>query len=205
MKTKRDGIQRKEVKIREVKKREKITLKRIWDFLWKSDSPWSWILDFILAFVIVRFVFFPFLGLVLSTSLPLVVIESGSMEHKGDFEAWWQDHGEWYVENNLTKENFLEWSFKNGLDKGDIVAVKGMENYQPGDIIIFKTSFQRTPIIHRIIYADSIFQTKGDNNPSQSMYEKEIQSDQIIGKAIFRIPKLGWIKLIFVELFRFFF
>lgn len=181
-------------------------MKEIWDFVWKSDSPWSWIVDLIIAFILVRFVIFPIMGLVLATSLPLVVIESGSMEHVGiDFDDYWLEEGEWYMQNNITQSQFQEWDHSNGLNKGDVIITKGKEDYEIGDVIIFKTEAQNTPIIHRLIKYDKNFQnyhTKGDNNPVQLFYEKIIKEDDILSSAWIRIPKIGWIKLIFVEFFR---
>lgn len=186
--------------------KKKDGLRKIWDFIWNSDSAASWIIDLILAFILVRFVIFPLLGFFLATSLPLVVIESGSMEHNTlDFDDWWQTNGEWYLERNITQTEFQEWHFSDGLDKGDVIITKGKDKYEPGDIIIFTTEIQTTPIIHRIIKYDKnwqAFETKGDNNPEQLVYEKRIKKDAVISTAAVRIPKIGWIKLIFIEALR---
>ena len=177
-------------------------LKEIWGFLWNSDSIWSWIADFALAFLLVRFVFFPLMSLLLGSSLPLVVVESGSMEHNGDFDSWWQEKGQWYIDHNITKAQFEAYPMKNGFNKGDIILTKGIDTPQRGDVIIFKTVMQTTPIIHRIINQneDLTFATKGDHNTYQIPYEISIKSANIVSKAIFRIPYLGWLKLFFVEL-----
>ena len=180
-------------------------IKQTWNFLWKSDSAWSWIADFILAFVLVRFVFFPLLSLLLSTSLPLVVVESGSMEHNGDpFGLWWSQRGQFYIDRGISEEQFKNYPFPNGFDKGDIIISMGSKNYERGDVIIFQSTAQKTPIIHRVVQQndDLTFATKGDNNPNQLEQEKRIPKDAIISKAVFRIPKIGWLKLFFVELIR---
>ena len=179
-------------------------MKDVWTFLWESDSIWSWIADFALAFILVRFVFFPLMGIIFSTSLPLVVVESGSMEHNGPFDSWWQEKGQWYLDHNITKEQFLSYPFPNGFNKGDIIVTRGADNYQRGEIIIFQTSVQTTPIIHRVIYQneDLTFATKGDHNTYQLPYETSTPRSRIISKAVFRIPYLGWLKLFFVELLK---
>jgi len=43
--------------------------------------------------------------------------------------------------------------------------------------------------------------TKGDNNKDQlpTGIENDVQKGKIFGKAIFKIPKLGWVKLFIVE------
>lgn len=212
----------------------KSTWKKIWDFLWHSNSVWSWIIDLILIFLIVKFVIFPVFSLCLGAPLPFVIIESGSLEHKiisydknidphicglsfekpedlsRNFSRYWQFCGSWYEEHNISKEEFENWPYMNGMNKGDIIVVKGLRdyNYKKGDIIIFRRPEQEhtTPIIHRIVdikQADGvIFSTKGDHNFEQWGYELEIHKEQIAGKAIARIPKLGWIKLFFVEILR---
>jgi len=184
----------------------KKTAKKTWNFLWNSDSPSSWFVDLIIAFVLVRFVIFPLLGLLLATSLPLVVIESGSMHHDAaNFDDWWLTNSGWYENEEISKEEFSNWRFNNGLDKGDIIITKGKDSYEIGDIIIFTTNVQKTPIIHRIVlYNDTLqhFETKGDNNPTQLPYEKLIREGQVVGSAWARIPKIGWIKLAIVEFIR---
>ncbi len=184
----------------------KTGLKRFWKFLWESDSWASWITLLVIAFLLVRLVIFPVLGLALGgTELPLVVIESQSMEHSGSFEDWLGSHGEWYFENNISREEMISWEFREGLDKGDIVITKKVENYKIGEVIIFKVKEQKTPIIHRIVKYDDQedeFETKGDNNIDQIPYERAIGQDQIVSKALVRIPKIGLIKVYLVERLR---
>ena len=178
-------------------------LKKIWNFLWKSDSIWSWIVDLILAFIIVKFVFFPLLSLIFASSLPLVVVESTSMLHVSNFDGFWSDYGAFYEDVGIAKEEFSNFPLKNGFDKGDIMIIQGEKNYKTGEIIVFRIPGQSTPIIHRIIkIEEGNYSTKGDHNPYQLSYEKEIQKSQVVGKAIGKIPYLGWLKLVFVELFR---
>lgn len=189
-------------------------IKKTWNFLWKSNSIWSWLIDLVLIFLIVKFIFFPVFGLIFATSLPFVIVESDSMHHHGNFDEWYNQFGSWYEDNGLTKQEIIEWHYMDGLDKGDIIIVLGKEpsEYEVGDIIIFKTKVQTTPIIHRLVEIEqkeneSIFSTKGDNNQKQLVYfgfniEKEIKQENVLGKASLRIPYLGWVKLVFVELFK---
>ncbi len=188
--------------------KNKNTLKKIWHFLWRSDSILSWIVDLAIIFLIVKFIVFPLFTLMLATPLPFVIIQSRSMEHDGSFDSWFSSHGSWYIENNITKQEIKEWQWQNGLDKGDIIMVKGLKDksYKKGDVIIFRIAEQKTPIIHRTVSVseteEKVFSTKGDNNDAQWSYEHEISENQVVGKALARIPKLGWVKLFFVELFR---
>ncbi len=186
--------------INKKRQRKEGLLWRIWDFLWNSNSIWSWIADMVLLYVFVKIVFFPVAGLIAGTSLPSVIVESESMVHKGNFDSWWQSFGGWYTEHNFTKTEVSSWSFRNGIDKGDIIVLRGVKKSDLGigDIIVFD-AHQERPIIHRLIRLDGGISTKGDNNADQLSVEKGIPEDKIIGKAVFRIPKAGWVKLIFVE------
>lgn len=214
-------------------KENKSKSKKIWDFFWKSNSIWSWIVDLILIFLIVKFVIFPVFAFALGAPLPFVIIESGSLEHKittynpnippnicgvyfnksedvsGNFSRYWQFCGDWYEENNITRSEFETWPYLRGMNKGDIIIIKGLKdrNYEKGDIVIFRRIEKqyKTPIIHRIIDTKTVnnqrvFSTKGDHNPGQLDYEGEIYQQQVLGKAVCKIPKLGWAKLFFVEL-----
>ena len=58
-------------------------LKKTWHFIWEDDSVWSWIVNIILAIVLIKFIIYPGLGLVLGTSYPIVAVVSDSMEHSG--------------------------------------------------------------------------------------------------------------------------
>lgn len=199
-----------------VKREPKTSIGKAWNWVWHSDSGWSWLVALLLAFIIVKFVFFPILSLAFGTSLPLVVIESGSMSHpqgsflgntfdtKSAFDEWWVEKSNWYLEHNINNDLASEWPFKGGMEKGDIILVTGHGRLGVGDVIIFNADTVH-PIIHRVIKIEEInservYSTKGDNNSDQLFSEKSIPENAVIGRAIFRIPKLGWIKLIFVEL-----
>jgi len=123
--------------------------KSFWKFL-KRDTWQSWVVSLILAFIIIKFVFFPGLSFVMGTSLPLVVVESCSMYHEADFDSWWESNSAWYERKGINKNDFEEFSFINGLNKGDIILVSGRGEYEIGDIIIFESSY-RYPLIHRVV------------------------------------------------------
>ncbi len=201
------------LKIQNHKIKKQKPIAKFWDWLWHSDSVWSWLVALALAFITVKFIFFPILSLLFGTSLPLVVVESSSMEHPGSlignaigvqngFELWWEEKGAWYEEKNINIREAASWPLKTGFDKGDIMVVYGRFEPEVGDVIIFNANTKH-PIIHRIVSIDdSIVQTKGDNNNAQLPVEKYISKDELVGKAVLRIPKLGWLKLIFVEIAR---
>ena len=196
-------------------------IKKYWHFIWNDDSLLSWVLSIIVAFVIIRFLFYPVLGIALGTSHPVVAVVSPSMEHPGTFDSWWKLHEEFYSEFGISVSDFENYRFTNGFNKGDILVITSYGNFEVGDVIVFKTR-EPYPVIHRIInVSEGIYQTKGDNNPgfvvkyynpklgifsstsSDSSIliidERNIIEKDIIGKAVFRIPYLGYVKIVFVE------
>src|SRR3989344_3728347 len=172
-------------------------LKKTWNFIWYDDSLLSWIVNLILAIILVKFIIYPGLGLVLGTDYPVVAVISESMEHKLNFDNWWELNKNFYEENNITKEEFKNYKFKNGFNKGDIFVVKKGE-IKKGDVIVYNNLIQTTPIIHRIVdIKDNIYTTKGENVAVVQGFEKNINKEQIFGKAVIKIPYLGWIKVWF--------
>jgi len=187
------------------KKKPTSLLGKIWYFIWYEDSFASWVVNIILAFIIVKFIFYPGIGLLFGTGYPIVAVVSSSMEHNSNFEQWWDMQKDFYNSYNITKEGFEGYGFKNGFNKGDIMVVIGKEpkNINTGDVVVFRGSL-RDPIIHRVIKKWSndkyYFQTKGDNNLNSRADEMNIGEERVIGKAVFRVPFLGWVKIIAVDL-----
>jgi len=194
------------------KKRFKALLKKTWWFIWEDDSIWSWIVNIILAFVLIKFIVYPGLGFLLSTSYPIVAVVSSSMEHDGSFDNWWNSQESWYLKNDISREEFSEFNFKNGFNKGDIMVLYGKKpaNIEVGEVIVFRSG-RPDPIIHRVVKkwevdSEYYFQTKGDHNvdsiKSLTLDETNINEDDYLGKAVVRVPLLGYIKIWFVELIR---
>ena len=195
------------------KRKLKKQIGKIWYFIWEDNSIWSWIVNIILAFVLIKFIVYPGLGLILSTSHPVVAVVSSSMEHNMNFEAWWEENKDWYMENGINEDDFETSSFRNGFNKGDIMVLVGKDakNIEVGNVIVFRSS-KKDPIIHRVVKKfgndnDIYFQTKGDNNEdsikNDALDETNIMEDVIIGKAVLRVPFLGYIKIWFVEALKF--
>jgi|TARA_Y100000310_G_C20643884_1_gene795499 signal peptidase I len=192
------------------KKKIRKSFKKMWHFIWEDNSIWSWIVNVILAFVLIKFIVYPGLGLLLSTSHPVVAVVSGSMEHNSGFNGWWESNEEWYMQNGIGGEQFRQFPLKNGFNRGDIIVLIGRdaEKIAVGDVIVFRSN-RKDPIIHRVVKKSGegneyYFQTKGDNNrdsiKTSQLDETNIKEDEIIGKAVLRIPLLGYIKIGFVEL-----
>ncbi len=132
------------------------------------------------------FLIYKLLGLVLHTPMPIVAVMSESMIP--------------------------------AIYPGDAVVVCGFCNISKGDIIVFdayrkgcRDAFGRPityPIIHRVIKVneDGTFETKGDHNLFQlpNGCENKIPKKYVYGKALFKIPLIGWPKKALVD-FLFFF
>lgn len=115
------------------------------------------------------------------------------------------------------------------LNVGDIVIIRGEETYELGDIIVFN-GWETEPIIHRVVaignYPDveklegwneltdkyisemsygkeKIYITKGDNNVKcdQCAGRYPVEESKIYGRAVAKIPYLGWVKIKFVDWF----
>lgn len=187
-------------------------LKRVWFFIWEEDSLASWLVNVVLAFVIIKFLLYPGLGLVLGTQAPIVAVVSGSMEHEGNFDAFWTEpiccnsyctskaaQGEWYEQRGISREDFKGFKFVNGFNKGDIMILYNADDAKAGDVIVYVTNTRPDPIIHRVVnVTNGNFQTKGDHNCDVGEFEKAIPADKVIGKAVWRVPYLGWVKILAV-------
>ncbi len=183
---------------------------KFWFLLWKDESPKGWFFSIIFLFIFIKFIFFPGLSLITGTSLPLAIVESCSMYHDGNLLSnsnfWFEKHEDKYSEFEIEKNDFENFGFKKGLNKGDILFVIGVDpkKIKVGDVIIFNAN-QKNPIIHRIVgmtenNGKRIFSTIGDNNNGQISFERSISEDDLVGKPVLKIaPYLGWIKLVFFE------
>jgi len=202
-------------------------VKKSWNYIWNDDSLGSWILNVILAFVIIKFVIYPVLGFAMGTSLPVVAVISGSMEHEGNFDDWWQSNAEcefmicsqseYYKNVNISKDNFLNFPLKNGFNKGDIILLRGVksDNVEIGDVLVFNANMvyaenkNSYPIIHRVIEVNEedgkyTYVTKGDHNRmsivNSGLDEFDVRSESIVGKGFLRVPYVGYVKIGFVNL-----
>lgn len=196
-------------------------LKAVWHFIWLEDSWLSWIINVFLAFIIIKFLVYPGLGFVLGTSHPIVAVVSSSMEHPVGFDEWWEkpsccaaadcdeklSQGQLLEQQGISREEFLDFPFTNGFKKGDIMILYSPKNIGIGDVLTFSVQGRSDPIIHRVVSVKQagtavLYQTKGDNNCASADFEKHVTRDQAIGKAVWRVPLLGWIKIGFVGLLK---
>jgi len=193
-------------------------LKEFWNFLWNEDNIWSWIVNILLAFIIIKFLLYPGIGLALGTNLPVVAVISESMSHDGTFNTWWNSpaiceingtqrncrQSDWYAQKGITEEEFKEYSMHNGFNKGDIIVLRGTDydSLKVGDILVYQSKLPY-PVIHRVVAKNDVIESKGDHNQEQiltsQLDERYITKDEMIGKAWIKIPYLGYVKILFVE------
>lgn len=95
-------------------------------------------------------------------------------------------------------------SMRSSIDVGDIVLIQDVpiEEINEGDVIQFSRDDMQLPIVHRVydIYEEEntiYYLTKGDANDDPD--SDPIVTDQVMGKAVFTIPKIGWIPIVIKE------
>ena len=118
------------------------------------------------------FVIYASLGYALSTGVPLTAVVSDSMEPN--------------------------------LYKGDMLVIYGTQEIEVGDIIVYQNPKTNLPIVHRVIEdVDGKFITKGDNNPADDVTlgitDNPVSPVQVQGKAVVKLPLLGWVKILFLR------
>jgi signal peptidase I len=118
---------------------------------------------------------------------------------------YWENCGEWYENHNISFGDFNKFPFKDGFNKGDVMILIGKKakDIKTGDVVVFEGGLNY-PIIHRVISVwreggRYYFRTKGDNNGMVSSTENKISEDKLVGKAVIRLPLLGWVKIKFSE------
>ena len=179
---------------------------KVWYFIWEDDSVWSWLVNIVLAFLLVKFIIYPLLGFLLGTAFPVVAVVSGSMQHNGvSFDPWWESNKEFYINLGISKDDFSNYIFRNGFNKGDIIVLLGVKpkDIKRGMVIVYSTTRYQYPIIHRAVDIQNtndkiLVETKGDNNQVQD--PEFVNEGQVLGRAVLKIPYLGWIKIMFTRM-----
>lgn len=124
-------------------------------------------ITFVAIAVVLAYGMYTTVGMLLQTSVPVVAVTTGSMEPT--------------------------------LNPGDMVVVYGAEweNIEVSDIVVYRTEKAAIPIIHRVIKKNATaLETKGDDNPGQLPFEKHVTPEQVLGKTVFAVPLIGYVKLI---------
>jgi len=151
------------------------------------------------------------ISLVVATGVedPISVVISGSMDHHGyDFDDWWDSKGDEYVEYGILEEDFSNYEYSNGFEKGDILIITSIEseNIEVGDVIVFSRGEGTIPIVHRVVsitqYNDDLyFITKGDYNPIADNFQSDgvpgVHESSVLGVVSGILPEVGKITLFF--------
>ncbi|MCD6247847.1 MAG: signal peptidase I [Hadesarchaea archaeon] len=135
--------------------------------------------------------------LVLHTDTPMMAIVSNSMKHMDN--SWMSFIHNHYGVDFSTIDNF---PVKGGFERGDLIVVKGVsspEEIKLGDVIVYNSEDSKIPIVHRVVQIENLdgeifFTTKGDN--PRILATEEVSFDNVIGKVVFVIPKLGYLSLL---------
>jgi len=97
-------------------------------------------------------------------------------------------------------------SMRSSMDVGDMVIISKTpaDEIKKGDVIQYKTEGMALPVIHRVqdIYKEQgnlYFITKGDANTGPD--SEPVLSQNVVGKVVFNIPKIGWLPIAFKEIF----
>ena len=176
----------------------------------RLSKGWTGTLFSVLLAAVLAFAFYKLLGLALGTTMPLVAVYSHSMTHANAEK----NHYQWLEKNfNYSREFVCSWPFPNGIEVGDMPVVAKSDEYKIGDVVVYLIPQSRYPIIHRIVAKneDGTFLTKGDNNPSLDVdcnalgcKPRRVSVEQIEGRVIFIIPKLGYFKVLLTKVLEFF-
>lgn len=180
-------------------------------FLFYEDSVASNLAFAAVAFVVIKYIVFPVIGAIAGTPLPIVAVISDSMEHE---QGWWESQADcparnctqqqYYAQYNVSQDDFEAFPFDDGFNRGDIMLVQGYGAYEQGDVVVYSAA-GRPPVIHRVVESrPSSLLVKGDANPRplDQLGETNLARQRVMGKAYARIPYLGYVKLVIVDIAR---
>ena len=98
-------------------------------------------------------------------------------------------------------------SMRPAMDVGDVAILSEVpiNEIQEGDIIQYRIANSTIPVVHRVYDITGeddtkVFITKGDANNAPD--SDPILAEQVMGKTVFTIPKLGWIPIYIKEFIR---
>jgi signal peptidase I len=163
--------------------------------------------DTLVFLLLLGIFYFAFVGVLISylrTDSFWMAVASDSMEHGGE---GWRDY------YTALGDNSYKFPIQGGFERGDILVIQGVNSVSDisvGDVLIIDRGPGVTPLTHRVVEiweenGEVVLRTKGDNNPISYDYFLEggkivpgdypITPNQILGKVVFVIPKLGYISL----------
>ncbi|MEM2300314.1 MAG: signal peptidase I [Candidatus Hadarchaeales archaeon] len=182
----------------------------------KRSSKIKNLLGTVLSLLLVYSFMVSFATLAAGTTSFWMSVVSDSMSHKDNpnWRVYFENREErrWLLskygipltEDVLRTYDTSKFPVKEGFQRGDLIIVKGVSSISEisvGDVIVMRGKNGGLPMTHRVL---AIWQkdgkirliTKGDHNPSPLPQEREIQPEDIIGKVVYVVPKLGWPSII---------
>lgn len=95
----------------------------------------------------------------------------------------------------------------NGNDKallelnGERIVGSEKDGFESSNLQVQRISGHPYPIVHRVVDKNAErLETKGDNNSGQLDFEKDVRPFQIYGTTAFKIPRVGAVKLLIMDL-----
>lgn len=83
----------------------------------------------------------------------------------------------------------LSGSMEPAIGVDDIIIIRKMDDYQPGDIIVYRSG--RSSVVHRLISVEGdVFITQGDAN---NTCDAPISRWDVLGRVVKVIPRVGWV------------
>jgi len=124
-------------------------------------------------------------------------VTSQSMKHEDDY-SWRQ----YFSDRGIDTSQF---PLQGGFERGDLLIIQGVSSFSEirvGDVVVLDQGGNTIPLVHRVVeiwYENGSprFMTKGDANSRPLPTEVANRPEQILGKVIFVVPKLGYISLWF--------
>lgn len=182
----------------------------------KAGSQIKNLLEIALSLLLAYSFMVSFATLAAGTTSFWMSVVSNSMSHEGNpnWKIYFENRDErrWLLsrygvpltEDVLRTYDTSKFPIRDGFRRGDLIIVKGISlisEISVGDVIIIKGKNGGLPMTHRVL---AIWQengkikliTKGDHNPSPLPQEREIPPQDVIGKVVYVIPKLGWPSII---------
>lgn len=152
--------------------------------------------EFLLMLGILYFAFTGVMILIFRTDSFWRGVTSQSMKHD-DYS--WRQH---YIDRGIDPSQF---PIQSGFERGDLLIIQGVISFSEikiGDVVVLDQGSGVIPLVHRVVeiwYENGSprFATKGDANSRSLPSEETNRPEQILGKVILVVPKLGYLSLWF--------
>ena len=153
------------------------------------------VLEFFLILGILYFLMSGIFVLAFRTDSYWMAVISDSMKH--DWGGWSQ----YYTDHGYDPSQF---PIQSGFERGDLLIIQGVYSVSEvavGDVVVMDQGPGRDPLVHRLAAileenGEARFITRGDASWNRNKFE-QFEPEDILGKVVFVIPKIGHIALLF--------